>query len=250
MRNGRSLLLIDDDETTRELLSLFLRREGWTVVSAKSGDEALRMLDTAVISPDVILSDLQMPGLSGATMARSLRGSLQRRPLPPLLMAMTATETDGIPEGFDDLLIKPFTPSYLLERCQAVWSGHLPVKQAPSDENATPSIARATFDRMKTSMPGVQLQALYDFALNDAEVRVHRMASAMEKGDDVLYRKEAHALKGSCGMVGALRLRNMAAEAEEVGLQTSVTDSAPLLHFYAEIEQIRHMLDTLLTKAS
>ncbi|SEC36401.1 Hpt domain-containing response regulator [Terriglobus roseus] len=252
MRDGRSLLLIDDDETTRDLLSLMLGSEGWDVGTAASGDEALRNLSDTNAPPDVILSDLHMPGLCGSPMATAVRNSLSRQASQPLLIAMTATDRIGLPAGFDALLIKPFTPNDLRECCDALWKGKAPfVPKSVEAEPAEPSIAPAIFDRMKVAMPVAQLRNLYDFALSDAESRIIRMSAATANGDDAAYRREAHALKGSCGMVGAARLRTLAAKAEDEGLPAStVIQLNPLLDFHAELTAIRHMLESLLPSAS
>ena len=253
MHDGRSLLLVDDDETTRDLLSLLLGNEGWTVRAAESGEEALHIVTEAEARPDVILSDLQMPGLCGAPMATALRSVMAQQTVSPLLIAMTATARGGgPPAGFDDLLVKPFAPADLLAHCEALWrSASLPAINEPVEQTTEPSIATAIFNRMKSSMPAAQLQALYDFALADAATRIERMSAAAQTGDDALYRREAHALKGSCGMVGALRLRTLAATAEDVGLPTrALTQSNPLAQFHEEIGRIRHMLESLLSSAS
>jgi DNA-binding response OmpR family regulator len=249
MRDGRNLLLIDDDETTRALLQLLLTGEGWTVQTEESGDAALDTMANAEALPDVILSDLQMPGLSGSAMANALRSTVAKRaekvPMP-LLIAMTATNIDGAPNGFDDLLVKPFSPPALLKRCQSLWSNTTSDAETPIIHGEA-VLAQDVFDRMKQSMPVTQLRALYDFALTDADGRVARMTEAIRAQDDNAFRREAHALKGSCGMVGALRLRSLASNAEDKGYQhETLIESNPLAQFHEEIRRIRHMLESLL----
>ncbi|AFL89538.1 response regulator with CheY-like receiver, AAA-type ATPase, and DNA-binding domains [Terriglobus roseus DSM 18391] len=250
MRNGRSLLLVDDDETTRDLLSMLLGGEGWQITVAKGGEESLRIVSQS--PPDVILSDLQMPGLCGAPMATALRVSMSALSEMPLLIAMTATTASSAPAGFDDLIQKPFDPGDLLRRCEALWNGKLPATPGACAMDATePVIAIESFYRMKAAMPAAQLRSLYDFALVDAEARIARMSEALETSDDTTYRREAHALKGSCAMVGALRLRTLASTAEETGLPSKpLTGWKPLQHFREELGQIRHMLESLLPSTS
>jgi CheY-like chemotaxis protein/HPt (histidine-containing phosphotransfer) domain-containing protein len=249
MREKRSLLLIDDDETTRMLLQLLLTGEGWDVQSEASGDAAAKTLANATALPDVILSDLQMPGLSGSAMANAMRSTMAKQAEPeamPLLFAMTATDRDGPPSGFDDLLVKPFPPAELLKRCESHWTHTAGPGETPIVAGEA-VLARDVFDQLKQSMPATQLHALYDFALTDAEGRVTRMAAAIQARDDAGFRREAHALKGSCGMVGALRLRSLASDAEDGGYQArTLIESNPLARFHEEIGRIRHMLESLL----
>jgi DNA-binding response OmpR family regulator len=256
MHNDWTLLLVDDDETTRDLLSLTLGAEGWQVGTAADGETALQAVSGDKPLPSVILSDLQMPGLSGGPMAGAIRKSIEDRGVvpAPLLIAMTATRTSAPPEGFDDLLVKPFAPEELRQRCDALWSSdrsasHAPQRQAiETSKETTPVLSLETFEQLRASMPLGQLRALYDFALLDAGTRVIHMSEAAKGFDDARFRREAHALKGSCGMIGASRLRNLAGESEATGIQTGNTlmESNPLTEFNEEIRQIRLMLERLL----
>ncbi|MEK6397407.1 MAG: response regulator [Terriglobus sp.] len=232
------LLLIDDDETTQELLTVLLGAEGWFVTVASSGDEALALAPTAF--PQVILSDLQMPGLCGSELAESLRSVCEEQ---PFVLAMTATPTDKVPAGFDALLVKPFDASEVRRICASLPPS--PATPHPLASPDTPSINLEAFQRLQNAMPPAQLSSLYDFALTDAELRVERMEAATHAGDDTTFRKEAHALKGACGMIGAERLRDLAALAEDGGVATSMP-SNDFTQFRLEIGAVRLMLEELL----
>lgn len=231
------LLLIDDDETTRELLSTLLGAEGWFVTEAASGDDAVAL--APFVFPQVILSDLQMPGLSGPRLAAELCAVCDQR---PFVIAMTATPRNEVPAGFDALLVKPFDASEVRSLCTSLPSAGQP-HHAVEDE--AQSLRIESLQRLLTAMPLEQVQSLYDFALTDAELRVTRMEAATHTGDDDSYRKEAHALKGSCGMIGAERLRNLAAAAEDGGVATSMP-SNDFPEFRKEISTVRLMLKELL----
>ncbi|MEZ2348250.1 response regulator [Terriglobus sp. RCC_193] len=225
------LLLIDDDETTREVLTLLLAAEGWTVTEAASGDEALALAPS--IAPEVILSDLQMPGLCGEELASHLRSAY---PNKPILLAMTATSKGNI-TGYDALLTKPFDPAEVRRISDT------PAPPAPQDHAIDPD----TFQRMRKAMPTPQLRSLYDFALTDAEQRVYRMEAATAANDPTTLRREAHALKGSCGMIGATRLRTLASTVEDAGLASSMPPPA-FPEFLREINHVRRMLEELLLR--
>ena len=224
------LLLIDDDDTTREVLGVLLRADGWEVTDAASGDAAVALAGS--LQPEVVLSDVQMPGLCGAPLARALRKVCAG----PVLLAMTATPTSTAPEGFDALLVKPFPAGAVRDAACGLF---------PSEERADsgePVLAMDTFDAMKAAMPAAQLRALYHFALDDAAGRVRAMKTA---ADDAGFRREAHALKGSCGMIGALRLQALAASAEVWGLPVSSIRWKMVLDFHGEILAVRRMLEEL-----
>ena len=224
------LLLIDDDETTREVLTLLLVAEGWTVTEAASGEEALAIAPS--LTPDVILSDLQMPGLSGEELASHLRSAC---PNKPILLAMTATAKGNIP-GYDALLTKPFDPGEVRR-----------ISSAPATPQQDQTIDPDTFQRIRKAMPTPQLRSLYDFALTDAEQRVHRMEAAATTNDPTTRHKEAHAMKGSCGMIGATRLRTLASTVEDAGLAGSMPPPV-FPEFRREINHVRRMLEELLSR--
>jgi len=92
-------------------------------------------------------------------------------------------------------------------------------------------------------MNSTALQSLYAFALADAEDRLQRMTDAIHTADTMFYRAQAHALKGSCGMIGARSLAHLASEAEAEGLQSDAPNKLAAMHHAAA--SIRLMLKTL-----
>jgi DNA-binding response OmpR family regulator len=242
MPNALPLLLIDDDATTRELLSLLLSNAGWAVTVAEDGSDALAALRNGE-APAVILSDLQMPGLCGTPLAQAIRTVAPSA----ILLAMTATRLAVVPEGYDALLVKPFAPEALEQHYNAVLSRStvsLPADLPMEDQAAV--FDPTVLDQLRKSMPPERLTALLTFVADDADTRITRMGVAASEGDDATYRKEAHALKGSCGMVGALHLRQLAACAEDEGLSKGpLTEWNIAADFVAATATIRLMLETL-----
>jgi CheY-like chemotaxis protein len=243
MLEPRALLLIDDDAITRELLSLLLSNAGWAVTAASDGAEALQALRSET-APAVILSDLQMPGLCGPPLAHAIREVAPTS----VLLAMTATALPATPGGYDALLIKPFQPEDVLQHYDAVrqHSKVTPQRAEVTADSQLPVLDPLVLKQLQTTMPPDRLRALLAFVAEDADGRVARMQAAATAGDEEVFRKEAHALKGSCGMVGALRLRELAGHAEDEGLQYGpLTEWKPLPDFVAAIAEIRLMLETL-----
>ena len=101
------ILVVDDDDLSREVLAVLLQRAGYVVETADSGDGALLNLQAAHALPEVILTDLQMPGTSGNQLARSLRGLCG--PATTLLAMSASAPDDGSDREFDGFLLKPFT---------------------------------------------------------------------------------------------------------------------------------------------
>src|SRR5258708_2050796 len=121
---GSTILLIDDDETTLNILSRYLHGEGYTVLKAVSGIEALRLAYRE--RPDVVLLDLMMPGMDGWEVCARLREMAE---FPIILVSARTAEADklrGFRLGVEDYVTKPFSLAELGARIQVVLGRYLP----------------------------------------------------------------------------------------------------------------------------
>lgn len=118
MDGGAHILVVDDDREIRDLLSRFLRKNGYRVDLAADGHEMRRVLESARI--DLVILDRILPGKDGLTLCRELR---TRSRVPVILLTLLGGDTDriiGLEFGADDYLAKPFNPHELLARVKAV----------------------------------------------------------------------------------------------------------------------------------
>jgi DNA-binding response OmpR family regulator len=116
--SGSHLLVVDDDEETRELLSLYLGQQGFDVAVVEDGEAMDAWL--AENSTDLVILDLMLPGEDGLSIARRLQGEFK---LPIVMISARGEELDrivGLEVGADDYLPKPFNPRELLARVRAV----------------------------------------------------------------------------------------------------------------------------------
>ncbi len=112
------ILVVDDEPNIREVVGLYLRREGHAVVPASDGEEALRLYRQA--RPDLVVLDLMLPKVSGLEVCRRL-GAERRVPL--IMLTAKGEEEDriiGLGLGADDYVTKPFSPRELAARVEAV----------------------------------------------------------------------------------------------------------------------------------
>jgi two-component system, OmpR family, KDP operon response regulator KdpE len=112
------VLVADDEPRITKLVSIALQAEGFRVVTADGGEDALRKAEE--VRPDVVLLDLVMPDLDGIEVMQQLRG---RRPVPVILLTAkgaTADKAKGLDLGADDYIVKPFHPDELAARVRAV----------------------------------------------------------------------------------------------------------------------------------
>ncbi len=119
---SRPLVLVaDDDEDIRALVSFRLERAGYEVVEASDGEEALRLARER--TPDLAVLDVMMPKLTGDEVTRRIRVDDATRQMPIILLTARVQEDDvarGFEAGADDYIKKPFSPQELRARVQAV----------------------------------------------------------------------------------------------------------------------------------
>ena len=112
------ILVVDDNEQIVDILSQYIKKEGWPMLAAKTGEEALSLFDAA--EPSLILLDIMLPGMDGLEVCRRIR----RMSSVPILM-ITARDEDadrilGLDIGADDYIVKPFSPGEVMARIRAV----------------------------------------------------------------------------------------------------------------------------------
>jgi two-component system response regulator ResD len=112
------ILVVDDEDHIRELVRLYLEKEGFTVAMAKDGEEALEKARTQV--PQLVVLDIMLPKLDGWDVCREARKFSQ---VPIIMLTAKGEEFDkvlGLELGADDYLTKPFSPRELVARVRAI----------------------------------------------------------------------------------------------------------------------------------
>jgi CheY-like chemotaxis protein/HPt (histidine-containing phosphotransfer) domain-containing protein len=293
------VLIVDDDATIRELLGALLAGEGYLVEAAESGEAALALLRRPESVPDLVLADVQMPGTTGAQLARQLR-----RACGPstLLLAISGSQPPAQAiSRFDGFLMKPFKmeevaaalharihrsrnpgdapateiaakrrkptaasrlgrdslpPSMLAsisaspQKALSKIPGNVPTQEAQLVESAdsVPVLNENIYRQLAGSVPTPQLQEMYALCVNDARRRIAGMRTLAVTRDSAQFVREAHSIKGGCGMLGATELHRMAAELETNGLAPGRAGAAlnvnSLDELSAACDRLERMLGT------
>lgn len=113
------ILVVDDEPNIREVVELYLRREGYAVEVVGDGSAALRAIEQKL--PDLIVLDLMLPLLTGTQLTRTLREG--HYDIPIIMLTAKGDESDrvaGLELGADDYVTKPFSPKELVARVKAV----------------------------------------------------------------------------------------------------------------------------------
>ena len=231
------ILLIDDDELSRAVLELHLAAAGYRVTEAESGEAAIALLRAKASEVDVVLSDLQMPGLHGPELVKQLRLETDAS-VPLLAMSGSHPDAEGY-AGFDGFLLKPFTPEQFARAVEGLHDGATTVTD--TERMAVAVLDERTFAKLQSMMNAAQLSEI--FALSLAELTKHReqMQTAFEEGDAPALQASAHAMKGGFSILGAEELRSLGATLE-AGAGTATDQAATLREIPLAADRLRRML--------
>ena len=118
MSEAQKIVVIDDEESVREVVRAYLEKDGFRVYTAADGREGLALAEKH--QPDLIVLDLMLPDVSGEEICEEIRG---RSDVPIVMLTAKASEDEriaGLVAGADDYLVKPFSPRELVARVRAV----------------------------------------------------------------------------------------------------------------------------------
>lgn len=144
---AKTVLIVEDDRNIADLLRLYLEKEGYTVVIAPDGMRGVEQF--RAVHPSLVLLDVMLPGLDGWGVCRAIRAESQT----PIIMLTAKSETEdkvnGLKQGADDYITKPFEMKEVLARIEAVLrrSGIEPEK----------SRRRLEFDKLVIDMDAFEL---------------------------------------------------------------------------------------------
>ncbi len=117
----KKILAVDDEGDILELVQFNLIKEGYQILCAQSGNEALKLANSHL--PDLILLDLMLPDIDGLEITKILKGDPKTQDIPIVMLTAKGEEADivtGLELGADDYITKPFSPRVLIARIRAV----------------------------------------------------------------------------------------------------------------------------------
>ncbi|MDP2874595.1 MAG: response regulator, partial [Holophaga sp.] len=116
------VLVVDDEAQIRDILGFYLKRAGYQVLTAENGIEALEVMGK--VQPDLILSDLRMPGMAGDEFCRIIKGGAETRDIYFVLVSAmdgSATKIGGLNLGADDMIAKPFHAQEVMAKVESAF---------------------------------------------------------------------------------------------------------------------------------
>jgi len=259
---GHTVLVIEDQPLNRQVVAELLESEGIDVRLADSGEAGLAMLEGV----DLVLTDIQMPGIDGYETARRIRALDAYRHLPVIALTANALSDERSrceAAGMDDLITKPVEPGLMLKlvgRWLARGHGAPAVAQSVAAETApAPVVAPVAATEVAAgdgldlriglkftrNKPDFYRRLLQRFAEDEADA-VQRMRQCFADGDFAGAERLAHSIKGMAGTLGAQTLREVAAALESrIRTERETVDPAcaealvgPIADVIAQIERI------------
>ena len=227
-RDLPTILLIDDDLVSREVLATVLTMGGYTVHTAEDGGASLEILTTGECAPDVILMDAQMPGLNGPQLITELRARSRA-----LVVAMSGSNApQELVATADGFLLKPFGAAALQELLDkhaapadsaaalAPAAKRRRGRSSPQGSNADEPVVNAeTLAQLREMMSESAVREIYSAVVADLIKRLAALEVAITAGDASQIRSIGHSIKGGCGMAGALQAARLGALLEAVPLE-------------------------------
>lgn len=191
--SGKTVLVVDDEPHVVEFIAMNLELEGFRVVRAANGYEALEK--AAKEMPDLVVLDIMMPDIDGFETLEKLRDISA---IPVIFLSAKGEEVDrirGLDLGADDYITKPFGPRELVSRIRAVLRRTEPATAAAGSEIAVDDELRINFDQRKVIVRGKEVRLrpteyrlLYQLVTNAGKLLTHEMLLSRVWGTE--YRDE------------------------------------------------------------
>ena len=264
---GARILLAEDNVINQQVAREILESEGLEVVVAGDGREAVRLATEQRF--DLILMDIQMPGMDGFEATARLRAMPEFKDLPILAMtahAMAKDRRKSLDMGMNDHITKPFDPKELFSALTR-WIDPARINAAVHDE-AGPKDAAATAPQDDAFLPGTlegidipsglarvngnkKLYRTLLIKLHDEYRDAHdRICELLDKGDMHEAMLLAHTVKGVAGNLGAARMQAAAAALEEPLKAGSLPDTSRVDNFRVSLESVMRGLEPLAGQTS
>ncbi|HUB29640.1 MAG TPA: response regulator [Terracidiphilus sp.] len=217
-RDYPTVLLIDDDLISREVIATILTLNGYTLHTAADGTAALEMLDGEKCRPQVILVDIQMKGLNGVELIQELRNRAEAG----IYAISGSAPPKEVLAAVDGFLQKPFSP----EALQKLLDEHKSTVDVPEITSDEPVVSPKILSQFRQMMPEATVREVYVAVVTDLKKRSEALGAAIARHDVTEVRRIGHSIKGGCGMAGARQAARLGelleAEGDELNNSTAI----------------------------
>jgi len=257
-RRSLRILLAEDNHINQQVATAILGKAGHRVEVVEDGAGAVAAVEAG--GYDVVLMDMQMPGLDGVQATARIRASTSRASAVPIIAltahAMAGAREECLRAGMNDYVSKPFDPVELVARVEALGASApgagLEIEVGPVDESASAADAfdSSKLETLRSIMSSGDFTALLASSINSLEARVARVMRLTQEGQLSEAAHEAHDIIGIAGNFGGRRLSGIAGRlqtacrADESSaalsvsreMQAAYADLAPALRSFLDLQ--------------
>ncbi len=210
---GFRILLAEDNRTNRMVAKGILENRGFTVDAVENGEEAVEAAER--ISYDLILMDIQMPGMDGVSAMMEIRSRLDDEQLP--IIAMTAHALKGdrekyLDSGMNDYISKPFHVPELISTIARWIDKDVPTDKSPEEPIEVIFDLDSSLERVDGNLD--LLKRIIEVSYGDIDEQMAILEDSYDMSDWEELKRSAHTLKGVAGNVGAMRVYMLARNIE------------------------------------
>lgn len=190
----KTILVVDDEQDIRDLLTYNLKKDGFKTISAKNGKEALVLLESEPI--DAVVLDLMMPVMDGLETCRIIRNSSKFSDVPILFLTAKDSEFDevlALELGSDTYLKKPISPRVLISHIKALLRRRIPTPISTEKEvlklgkiEIDPATYTVEYKGISHQLPRKEFELLYFLAKNKNRIFSREQILMAVWGDDVV----------------------------------------------------------------
>lgn len=229
--------MVEDEEDTANLIKLIMEEEGFGVIHATDGRQALEQIDD-MPPPDVVLMDIQIPHVNGLSVLGIIRTKPEWNAIPVVMLTADSAQAEvrrAMDLRVQDYILKPFKREVLVTRLQRL------SKQTPEKETSRMGQAqlnlKADDQKKETVIVDASFEPLMPKFMANRKKEITAMQEALARQDFETVQKIAHGMKGAGGSYGFDRVTEIAAvieQAAKIADASVIQRELPLLGSYLE----------------
>jgi two-component system alkaline phosphatase synthesis response regulator PhoP len=170
MTTKNSIVVIEDEPAINDLIHFNLLKEGYQVFAARDGLEGLQLVKEK--KPDLVILDIMMPKMNGHEVCSAIRADAELKAIPIIFLTAKSQDEDivsGLNQGGDDYITKPFAPSVLMARTQAVLRRSKQADSMELDSGGVIKTAQLSMDLGKRKVTSMQGE-VFDLTFSEYEI--------------------------------------------------------------------------------
>ncbi len=246
----RLVLLVNDDPAQLTLLSGLLKRDGCDVTTCESAEKAVELI-TQLTPQHLVVTDLNMPGLSGLELLKEVRSAGHKCPLIIISASEVDDELVSEVETKDALLLAPYKVTGVRDIVRSLLAGqhlstHFRMLGTETPQDAQEGIDQVALKKLMQVGGNALLTRVVGMFLDKTPSNLTLLDGYVSGADHYNVERTAHTIKGSAGMLGARRIQEAAKHLEHAGSASEVEQYPSLLqNLKSEFDEARGFFEKL-----